>query len=67
MSVTNNIPLSIVNLLDGSAFVTAAAGLFTDMIPPATSALVFVWALIRVYETETIQCLLHRRKCYKGD
>lgn len=49
------------HVVDGTALGTAAATFF-GFLPEATAMLSFIWIAIRIYETETVQKLLGRKK-----
>lgn len=49
------------NVLDGTAVGTVAATLF-GWLPEATALLSFIWIAIRIWETDTVQTLLGRKR-----
>lgn len=44
------------------ASVTLILATLSSWLPPLTALLSLVWVLIRIYETDTIQNLIYRRK-----
>ena len=49
------------NLLDGVSLI-ATLGSLIEMLPTISALLSIVWVSIRIYETDTIQGLLGRKK-----
>lgn len=49
------------NVLDGTAVGATAATLF-GWLPEATALLTFIWMAIRIWETDTVQRLLGRKR-----
>jgi hypothetical protein len=44
------------------AAVTTLLGTLIHLLPSATAFLTFVWMCIRIYETDTVQSILGRKK-----
>lgn len=53
---------NVLSVIDLSS-VTLLGLALLSLVPAFTSILTLIWIAIRVYETDTIQCLIHRRKC----
>jgi hypothetical protein len=66
MTLTSNLSEATLHVLDGSAPATFL-GVTLNLIPQATTVIVFLWVLVRLYETDTVQCWVHKRKCHKED
>lgn len=49
------------------ASVGLLVGTLLSMIPHLTAVVTLVWALIRLYETATVQAWLARRRARKGE
>lgn len=45
-------------LIDGVSVVTVV-GTIGEILPPLAAAFTIIWTLIRIYETKTIQRLIH--------
>ena len=54
-------PASIKPLVDAVTVTTTAAALF-GWLPPIVAILTLVWTVIRIYETETVQKFVQRKK-----
>ena len=52
---------SIKPLVDAVAVTTSAAAL-VGWLPPIVAILTLVWTVIRIYETETVQKFVQKRK-----
>lgn len=48
-------------VLDAAAATSAVATLL-GWLPPIAAALTIIWTIIRIYETDTVQRMLGRRK-----
>jgi hypothetical protein len=49
-------------VLDGTSL-TILLGTIVDALPPIAAILSIVWVLIRIYETCTVQKLIHGKEC----
>lgn len=47
---------------DGISIVTLGAT-FAGWLPTIAAFLSIVWVIIRIYESNTVQCMIHGRKC----
>lgn len=47
--------------------VVTVIGTLTDVLPPLAALATLVWTAIRIYETETVQGLLGKRKNDRPD
>lgn len=52
------------NVVDAGAVATATMGVFIDSMPAIALALSIIWSVIRIYETDTVKCLVKR--LFKG-
>lgn len=53
-------------IIDALSVVTVAGALI-DMLPSVAAVFTIVWTAIRIYETETIQRLVKRKKPHDSD
>lgn len=53
-------------VLDAVSVVTVV-GTLTDVLPPLAALATLVWTMIRIYETETVQKMLGKRKNDRSD
>lgn len=53
-------------IIDALSVVTVAGALI-DMLPAVAAVFTIVWTAIRIYETETIQKLVKRKKPHDSD
>jgi len=49
------------HILDGASLITVI-GTLVEFLPAVSALLSIVWVAIRIYETETVQKLLNRKK-----
>lgn len=66
MTLQAMIPGNVLSLIDLSSLVVLG-GVFTGVLPTATAVVTFIWVCVRLYETDTIQCLVHKRRCPKDE
>ena len=66
MNLDSLLPANVVSALDAT-FVTIFFASLISWAPPATVLASLIWVLIRIYETDTIQCLVHKRRCPKDE
>lgn len=59
--VWEHIPESLKHLADAIS-VTALLGYFADMLPLIATCLTIAWTSIRIYETQTVQGWLAKRR-----
>jgi len=53
------------HVVDAGA-VSLLLGTLFNILPHATALLTFIWVLIRLYETKTVQALLFRVKAWRS-
>lgn len=61
MTLEGILPANVVTTLDAT-FITIFFASLISWAPPATALASLVWVLIRIYETDTIQKLVHKRR-----
>lgn len=59
-----NMSPGLLHTIDISAVLVLSSALI-GIFPAMTTVVTFIWVCLRVYEMDTIQCLLHKRKCKK--
>jgi hypothetical protein len=52
---------TIKHILDGASIITVI-GTLVEFLPAVSALLSIVWVAIRIYETDTVQKLLNRKK-----
>lgn len=57
----DNLPDGLKHALDATSIV-ALLGSLISVLPAIASVLTIAWTLIRIYETPTVQALLHRKE-----
>jgi hypothetical protein len=55
------LPDGLKHALDATSFI-ALLGSLISVLPALASVLTIVWTAIRIYETPTVQALLHRKE-----
>jgi len=66
MTLQDMVPNVILNLADAS-FVGLFVLALTSVVPALTSILTLAWVALRVYEMDTVQCWIKKRRCPKND
>jgi hypothetical protein len=59
--MTNNIPASVNHVGDGAAVTTLGAWFF-GILPDVATLFTVIWLGLRIYESDTVQKLIRRRK-----
>lgn len=57
----DTLPEGLKHALDATS-VIALLGSLISVLPAVASVLTIVWTMIRIYETPTVQALLHRKE-----
>lgn len=57
----DNLPDGLKHALDATSIV-ALLGSLISVLPAIASVLTIAWTMIRIYETPTVQALLHRKE-----
>jgi len=59
--MTDNDHETLKHILDGASLITVI-GTLVEFLPAVSALLSIVWLAIRIYETETVQKLVNRKK-----
>jgi len=63
MIISSFLPMNVLAVVDVS-FITIGVMALLGIVPAITAVMSMVYVGIRLYETDTIQCLLYKRHCY---